>query len=101
MHRCSSSLLFVFSAGFKWESVDPALRTRQALLPAVERLVLKVPKSLVCADGEGCAGHSQCVFVEQWCVVVDGLQDPADHVVHPCYDPQHPHWQAKRAKVEG
>lgn len=93
--------LSVFSASFWRECVDPALCAGQALFPAVEWSVLKVTKRLVCADGEGCAGHSQCVSVEQRCVVVEGLQQPAYYVIHPCYEPQHPHWHVQRAKVEG
>lgn len=70
------------------ERVDPFLRARFALLPAVERAVQEVTRGLVRAHREGGADGGVGVAVEQRREGVDGAQYPAQDVVDDGQQPQ-------------
>lgn len=71
------------------ECVNPSLCAGLALVPVVQRAVLKVTQGFVCVDSEGRTSHGQGVTVQQRRVVVQGAQYPTEHVIKHCKEPEH------------
>lgn len=83
------------------KSVNPALGLGSALLPVVERAVLEVALGLVGEHGEGGAGHSECVAVEQRGVAAHWFEQPVQQIVEAGNEPQETHRHANLPEVEG
>lgn len=82
------------------ECVHPFPRTCEALIPVVQRAVLKVTQGFVCADSEGGARHSQRVTVQQRREVVHGAQYPAKQVIEHGEEPEDQRGHADPSEVK-
>lgn len=83
------------------ERVNPFLRARFALVPAVQRAVLEVTEGFVRAHREGGAHGGVGVAVQQRREGVDGAQYPAQDVVDYGQEPQDQQGNVKPPEVEG